>query len=413
MNKKLLIIGFVWPEPNSTAAGSRMLQLIEVFQKYKYEITFVSAASQNKNSYSLDKLNIKTFDIELNNSGFDNIAKQIDPSIVLFDRFLTEEQFGWRIAENCPNALRILDTEDLHFLRKARHEAYKNKEKASMKYLVNELTKREIACIYRCDLSLIISKYEFSLLTNTFKVDAILLIYLPFLLDNIKENKFGSFPRFKERKNFMTIGNFKHEPNLNSVLYLKNVIWPMIRKKLPKTQIHVYGSYATNKVQQIHNEKEGFIVKGRADNAEDVFKNSKVCLAPLNFGAGLKGKLIDAMLYGTPSITTSIGAEAMHENLPWNGFIADDIKEFVNKSIDLYCNEEIWLRAQKNSVAIINQCYDKNLFGDQLLDRIKTIQKNIKDHRLRNFTGAMLMHHTLQSTKYLSKWIEEKNTHVK
>jgi len=236
------------------------------------------------------------------------------------------------------------------------------------------------------------------------------LTYLPFLLDNINESELVSFPTFREREHFMTIGNFKHEPNLNSVLYLKNVIWPMIRKKMPKTQIHVYGSYATNKVQQLHNEKEGFIVKGRADNAEEVFKNSKVCLAPLNFGAGLKGKLIDAMLYGTPSITTSIGAEAMHENLPWNGFIADDIKEFVNKSVDLYCNEGIWLRAQKNSAAIINQCYDKNLFDDQLFDRIKIIQKNIKDHRLRNFTGAMLMHHTLQSTKYLSKWIEEKNT---
>jgi len=121
--KNLLIIGFVWPEPNSTAAGTRMLQLIELFQAEDYEITFVCAASKTNNTFNLEKLNIKTFEIKLNDSSFDTFLKSLNPSIVLFDRFLTEEQFGWRVSETCPNALRILDSEDLHFLRSARKEA--------------------------------------------------------------------------------------------------------------------------------------------------------------------------------------------------------------------------------------------------------------------------------------------------
>ena len=207
----------------------------------------------------------------------------------------------------------------------------------------------------------------------------------------------------------MTIGNFKHEPNWNAVLFLKTEIWPLIKQKLPDAKMLVYGAYATEKVHQLHNEKEGFIIKGWTNSSEDAFKNAKVCLAPLQFGAGLKGKLIEAMQFGTPSLTTKIGAEAMHHKLPWNGFIENNPTDFVQKAIELYTNEQTWLIAQKNGIEIINKCYSKEKYGDKLLKKVDSLQKNLKSHRLKNITGSILMHHTLKSTKYLSKWIEEKN----
>jgi len=357
--KDLLIIGFVWPEPKSTAAGSRMLQLIELFQNNNYKITFVCTASKTKNSFNLEELNIQTFEIQLNNSSFDLFIQELNPSMVLFDRFLTEEQFGWRIAENCPNALRILDTEDLHFLRKARRTAFKNNVEVSLDLLMNDVAKRELASIYRSDLTLIISKYEIKLLKNTFKVNKYLLQYIPFLLNAINLEKLHSYPTFQERNHFMTIGNFKHEPNWNALLYLKAEIWPLIKQKLPEAKMLVYGAYATEKVNQLNDKKDGFLIKGWAENTENIFTNAKVCLAPLQFGAGLKGKLIDAMQYGTPSITTSIGSEAMHKKLPWNGFIADDPKEFASKAVELYTTEKVWINAQQNGIEIINNCFSK------------------------------------------------------
>ena len=406
--KNLLIIGFVWPEPNSTAAGSRMLQLVDLFQKNDFTITFVCAASKTKNSFDFGKLGVQTFEILLNDSNFDLLVKKINPDFVLFDRFLTEEQFGWRIAESCPDALRILDTEDLHFLRLARQVAYKNNEIVTLNHLKNDLAKREIACIYRCDLTLIISKYEMKLLKKTFKIDKSLLLYLPFLLNKINLETFHTYPSFEDRKHFVSIGNFKHEPNWNSVQYLKEIIWPLIHKKLPEAQLHVYGAYPTEKVLQLQNKKEGFIVKGWAESAKEVFINAKVCLAPLQFGAGLKGKLIDAMQYGTPSVTSKIGAEAMHDKLPWNGFVTDDPKEFASNSIELYTNKILWKKSQKNGVKIINTCYSKEKYEKKLINRLEDIQKDCVEHRLKNFTGSMLLHHTIQSTKYMSKWIEEK-----
>ena len=119
MNKKILIIGLIWPEPNATAAGTRMMQVINFFLNNGYIIHFASASAKSELSFNLEGLGINCFPIELNHSDFDVQIKDIDPGIVLFDRFLTEEQYGWRVKESCPNALRILDTEDLHFLRKS------------------------------------------------------------------------------------------------------------------------------------------------------------------------------------------------------------------------------------------------------------------------------------------------------
>ncbi len=409
MIKSLLVIGFVWPEPNSTAAGSRIIQLIELFITWKYNITFVCSASKNKKSFDLDKLNITTCQIRLNDSSFDILIKKLNPEIVLFDRFLTEEQFGWRVTENCPNTIRILDTEDLHFLRKARQTAYKNNLSLSLNVLMNDLAKREIASIYRCDLSLIISKHELKLLESTFGIPKLLLQYVPFLVKNIDLKTLKTSPLFNERTHFMTIGNFKHEPNWNSVLYLKKHIWPIINKELPQAQMHIYGAYITDKAIKLHNTKDNFLIKGWIQNKKDAFLNARVFLAPLQFGAGLKGKLIDAMQYGIPSITTSIGAEAMHGELPWNGYIEDSPLGFAQKSIELYGNEKCWNSAQRSGIEIINKCYSKDKYGTNLLKCIKNIQLTIEQHRLNNFTGAMLSYHSLRGTKYMSKWIEEKN----
>jgi len=174
LSQKLLIIGFVWPEPKSSAAGSRMLQLINMFKSADYDITFATACA----------------------------------TTVLFDRFMIEEQFGWRVAEQCPNALRVLDTEDLHCLRKGRQQALKDQAFFDKSYLQNETAKREIASVLRCDLTFMISQVEIEILVNQFKINEHLLYYLPFLLEPITKEEQKQLPNYKDRNHFITIGNF-------------------------------------------------------------------------------------------------------------------------------------------------------------------------------------------------------------
>lgn len=408
--KKLLIIGSVWPEPNSSAAGGRMMQLISIFKQNEFDITFVSAALDSDFMVDLSEYGVAKKSIELNSASFDDFVKELNPQVVLFDRFMIEEQFGWRVAENCPEAIRILDTEDLHCLRAARQKAFKENRKFEVADLFSEeVAKREIASILRCDLSLIISTFEMDVLKDKFRISADLLLYLPFLTDSMSEDDLLKLPSFEERNKFVFIGNFFHEPNWNTVQYLREVIWPLIKKDFPTAVLEIYGAYPSQKVLQIHQPKNGFYIMGRAVDAVEIVKNARVVLAPIRFGAGLKGKLLEAMQCGTPSVTTAIGSEAMHANLPWNGFIEDDAAEFAIKAIKLYQDENLWKEAQKKGIAIINECYLKDRYSDGFMSVVNSLLMDSTSHRLHNFMGSLLQHHAYKSTMYMSKWIEAKN----
>lgn len=397
--KHLVIIGLVIPEPASTAAGHRMMQLIHVFSEADYKITFLTASNNIEFS---EKIEIQK--IEINNESFDEKIRNLNPDVVLFDLYVTEEQFGWRVFGNCPNAVKIIDTEDLHFLREARRKAFVEKRIVEKKDFINDVFVREVASILRCDLSLIISEFEYNLLINEFKINPDLLFYIPFLTDHFEKSKIP----FEERKHFVSIGNFLHEPNWQTVLNLKQ-IWKSIKKKLPEAELHIYGAYTSQKVLELHNEKDGFLVKGRADSVKEIFNQAKVLLAPIPFGAGLKGKLWESMKFGLPNVTSTIGAEAMHKDLPWNGFIEDSDEAFVEKAVDLYQNENLWNKAQENGYRILDSVYKKDLFADFFINRVSELIENLDNYRTENYLGKILQHHQLNSTKYMSRWIEEKN----
>ncbi|WP_299210038.1 glycosyltransferase family 4 protein [uncultured Dokdonia sp.] len=402
---KVFVISSVWVEPQSSAAGSRMLQLIDLLLSKEWEVTYASTASKSEYAVDLTQKGITTTTITLNDPSFDAYIQELQPDIVLFDRFMVEEQFGWRVTQHCPDALRILDTEDLHCLRKARQQAVKENRAFQESDLFSDIAKREIASIYRCDLTLMISEYEMELLQNIFKVPKALLHYLPFLLPSV----LGDFIPFEERAHFISIGNFLHTPNWDATLVLKQTIWPEIRKAIPDAQLHVYGAYPSDKVFQLHNPKEGFHIKGRAEDAKEVMSKAQVLLAPLRFGAGLKGKFIDAMQCGTPSVTTQIGTEALQGDFTWGGMIEDDFSAFAKAATTLYTDKKVWEIAQDHGRILINNRFQKIDFEDDFYNTIENYKTTLVSHRQQNFTGQMLQHHTLQSTKFMSKWIEEKN----
>lgn len=404
--KKVLVIGFVWPEPNSSAAGTHMMSLLNTFRAQNWDVEFATPAQRTEHMVNLDAFGITSQSIALNCDSFDEYVKAYNPDIVMFDRFMMEEQFGWRVDKHCPHAIKILDTEDLQCLRNARHEAFKGEREFTISDLHSDIAKREIAAILRCDLNLIISSYEMSLLSSVFKIEPSLLHHLPFMVD--LSSLPASTKTFEQRQHFMTIGNFRHAPNWDAVLHLQK-IWPLIRKQLPKAELHIYGSYPPPKATALNNPKTGFLIKGWADNAFDVMQSARVCLAPLRFGAGIKGKLLEAMIMQTPSVTTNIGAEGMHNDLPWPGKIANTADDFANAAVEMYTNQSDFEQAQQDGNTLLNTLYDKAQLSTVLIKKIDSISSDLKAHREKNFTGQMLKHHTMRSTQYMSQWIAEKN----
>jgi len=406
--EKVLIIGKVWPEPNSSAAGTRMMQLIDFFLSQNCEIIFASTANESIYQEDLSLLNIRTQIIQLNSNSFDDFLKEIQPTAVIFDRFMTEEQFGWRVMENCPNAIRILDSEDLHGLRFARQESIKKDGTLNHVELFNEKSTREIASIYRCDVSIMISEVEIDLLQTKFGIPAHKLKYLP-LFSREKQREIAPF---EAREGFLFIGNFWHEPNWDAVRYLKTSIWPLIRQKMPEAIVNIYGAYPSQKVTDLHSEKDGFLVHGRAEDAEIVTMNARISLVPLRFGAGIKGKILEAMQVGTPVITTSIGAEAMTVENKLNGIITNDPQEFADAAIELYNSRSKWEKAQETGFEIASTKYAKNNYLPSFKKELIELAANIENHRKLDFTSILVQQQSLLSTKYLAKWIEAKNGNI-
>jgi glycosyltransferase involved in cell wall biosynthesis len=420
---KVLVIGYVWPEPRSSAASGHVMQILEAFLEQGWDITFSSPAGPGEHKADLTSLGIREVPIELNNSSFDTFISELAPDIVLFDQFMMEEQFGWRVEKHCPGALRILETSDLQSLRHARHQRLKdrlkiNDEQTDFTELFapalheefqlmasTDLAKREIAALYRCDLNLMISEVEIDLLVEEFGLPRQILHWCPLMIDFPDT----AAPGFEERAHFLSIGNFRHAPNWDAVLWMKTTLWPLIRARLPRAQLHIYGAYTPPKATALHNPAQGFHIMDWAEDALEVMSAARVCLAPLRFGAGIKGKLLDAMLCGTPSVTTPIGAEAMHGDAPWPGAVALDANTFAEQAVQLYEDPARWQQAQIQASALLQQRYQRSVHGPRLINRIDECRQHLAQLRNDNFTGAMLRHHTLKSTQYMAQWIEAKN----
>ncbi|WP_347906033.1 glycosyltransferase [Pseudomonas purpurea] len=420
---KVLVIGYVWPEPCSSAASGHVMQILETFLQQGWDITFSSPAGIGEHKADLVSMGIRECAIELNNSSFDAFISELAPDIVLFDQFMMEEQFGWRVEKHCPDALRVLETSDLQSLRHARHQRLRDHLKANndpddfsalfapalreeFEHMADtDLAKREIAALYRCDLNLMISEVEIELLVEQFKLPRTLLHWCPLMLDAVP----GKFVPFEERAHFLSIGNFRHAPNWDAVLWMKTTVWPLIRQQLPAAQLHIYGAYTPPKATALHNAAQGFHVMNWAEDALQVMSGARICLAPLRFGAGIKGKLFDAMLCGTPNVTTPVGAEGMHGGLPWPGAIATSASAMAHAAVELYSDKTRWEQAQHAGTHLLTSHYQRNVHGPALVDRLNSCRLNIKQLRRDNFTGSMLRHHHHKSTQYMAQWIEAKN----
>lgn len=404
---KALIIGHVWPEPGSSAAGIRINEIMQMLYAAGWNLTFACAAQSSEFVRFPTDVQVDKFQIELNSDAFDYWIAELIPDLVVFDRFMTEEQYGWRVAEIIPQAVRVLDTEDLHFLRHTRAKRVQNKIPLQKIDFFGSDAFREIAAIYRSDLSLIISNPELELLMDTFKIPNTLLKYLPFCRPNqLHDSRSNTMHTFEQRSGYTIIGNFQHAPNRDAVMNLKEHIWPAILKLQPDAALHIYGAYMQAKDKQLHDVKSNFFMHGRVDDAYAAIQKHRVMLAPLRFGAGLKGKLVDAMQCGTPFVTTDVGAEGIE---CISHAVLNDIEGFAQRAVMLHNHKNAWNEASEYGLHVFRKQFADASIQTDFLAALNTISSNIENHRKMNFTGAMLMHHRMQSTRYMSKWIEEKN----
>jgi glycosyltransferase involved in cell wall biosynthesis len=368
-----------------------------------------------------------------------------DLKVVVFDRFFAEEAYSFHFYNERPDVLRVLDMQDMHSLRYHRQnmvqtmdanidmngngvvglDCFQDTQLLNTFPMVQDgkhgtisgkdpsLTLlRELAAIHRSDLTLVCSPFEMALLTDEYGINPGKLVLAPFFTEAIESYH---QTEMDERRDFVVIGGFKHPPNIDQVMLLKRDIWPKIRASLPDAKLHIYGAYPPPRIQQLHDERNGFLVHGHVKDLDVPLGQARVLLAPLRYGAGIKGKIVDAWRYGCPVVTTPIGSEGIeiptskHSNTrEWGGIISSDNDSFVKSAVQLYSDKTRWSQSQSRARVMLKELFDAEKNLHIVNDSIVTALKEIDSRRQRDYSAAMLWHNSARSTEYFSRWIELK-----
>jgi len=412
---KILWITFVWPEPASSAGGVRTSQLLEASRAAGWEVHVCSPCLPSSHRSALEDRGIPTAHFKPNDSEFDVYVRALQPDVVFFDRFMIEEQFSWRVRAQCPEALRVLDTIDLHSVRRLREkqlDAGNTSIAIQDADLLSDDGIRELSAIYRSDLSLVVSDFEHRLLLERYHVPpdqiALCRIFYPVPQAGLD---------FSERTHFVMIGNFRHAPNLDGYRVLQRGLWQKIRSRLPieaaGAELHIYGAYPNKELMDLDDPATGFRVKGWADDVHRTLAGYRVNLAPLRFGAGIKGKILDGWSVGLPCASTPIGAEGIHEGTDFGGSVStldSEGDEFAKCAAALYSDQALWERSRRHGLSIIRDRFDGPTIIAGFITRIERLVANRSKSRELGFVSAMLWHHGARSTEYFSRWIESKTT---
>lgn len=217
---------------------------------------------------------------------------------------------------------------DLHFLRELRRYELTGEKEALT--LSESWKKRELSLMRRSDVVYYpsdIEVNEIAKIDQTIRAEAI----PAYLFD-------GSDPtpyRAADRKDAMFIGGFRHTPNVDAVKWLHEEIWPLVKDKLPELRIFIVGSDPTDEIKALNDDR--FIITGSVSDEEldRMYHECRLSVVPLRYGAGIKGKVVEAMYHGVPVLTTSVGAEGIECS---NGMlvIGDDAKRFAKHLLSIY-----------------------------------------------------------------------------
>jgi GT2 family glycosyltransferase len=252
---------------------------------------------------------------------------------------------GGLINKYCPNAKVLYHPSDLHYLRALREAAIS--ENAPSAELAETLRARDLVAAQSADAVVVHSTVEKELLESEGLGIRVYVFQWAIPVP-------GTTSAFGARSGIAFIGGYQHPPNVDAVLYFAREVFPIIRARLPGAVFHIIGSSAPHEVQELA--CGDVSVEGFVEELSPVLEKIRVAVAPLRYGAGIKGKICTTLSVGLPCVATTIAAEGMELEHGREILIADDPAEMANAVIDLYQDQQLWERLSQRGIEF---AYDK------------------------------------------------------
>lgn len=343
-NRSVVFFSGIVPEYDKNSGDLRLAEIIKTFKKKNYFVALISRQNQMDFRYNeyFQRLGVCTYYEHMSFWDVRQFLKRLKlrrPMMWFYAVRPFIKNFK-SVKSQFPNGFFIYDMVDIHHLRyKRMYETEGKNRKIKSKYLKN--FKRETNASKLADLTIAVSEDEkeyMSQFVDPAKIKVISNIH--YLKTTI-----GEVPKFSERRNLLFVGSI-HEPNIDAVHFLSEKIMPLVWQENPEIQVDIVG----NVKDLLPPSKDSrILLHGYVPKMEDFLKNSRIMIAPLRYGAGVKGKIGQAFEYFLPVVTTEIGAEGMKLQNGENALIANTAEDFARQIIRLYNDEILWERLQRNS----------------------------------------------------------------
>jgi GT2 family glycosyltransferase/glycosyltransferase involved in cell wall biosynthesis len=347
--QRILIFDACTPTPDQDSGSLRMLNLIKILKELKYHVVFMAENLSFLEGYTtnLQQLGVECIYTSSITNPLDYLkdkGKYFDK--IILSRYYVAEPVMPFIRQYCPKAKLIFDTVDLHFVRERRmSELAEDKKLAKM---AEDTRVKELAVAKACDITLVVSPYEVEVLAEELPETDVKV------LTNIHEI-YGCRKPFGERKDIMFIGGYQHTPNVDAVEWFVEAIFPLVEKQLPELKFHIIGSKAPKHIRQMA--RDNIIFHGFVEDIEPFMDEIRIAVAPLRYGAGVKGKVNMSMSYGQPVVGTKCAVEGMYAQEGVDVLMAQTPEEFASQIIRLYQDEPLWNTISEGGLANVQRYF--------------------------------------------------------
>lgn len=339
--KTILIIDNEIPQHNKSSGARRLFEIIKIFKNLDFNIIFLPSSGRKLDPY-YDELLTLGVDVLLKSPNRKGMIRNLIKLLPLVDfawiaRPEINTEFQKIIRANV-NIKIIFDTVDLHYIRITRQAETDKNDDLNLQAL--QIKAVELGLAKGSNYTVTVTDVEKEILENEG-------IKNVFTIPNIHKSpqSFDNIP-FENRKGIVFIGCYLHQPNIDAVFWLVKDIMPQVWKRLGNVPVYLLGSYPTEEVLNLASEKVH--IPGFINDVSDYFYNAKLFVAPLRFGAGMKGKIGQSLEFGLPIVSTTIGIEGMPLKDEVNCLVADDSVLFAEQIIKLYSDATLWENIKNN-----------------------------------------------------------------
>ncbi len=359
----VLVFDEAIPTPDKDAGSLTQFYFLKSLNDLGYSVIFIPANLTYLEEYTedIEALGVFVFTSKNTNSIEDLIlAIGYLINYTIFCRFNTTNYWYPILKPHLIKSKIIYNTVDLHYLRTERQALLHNNKQLLKESLV--MKKQELDLMKLADISIVLGDEEVSLVK---KEDKTIKITKGTLFFEIADK----VTPFDRRKNIVFIGNFEHLPNVDGILYFINNIWPIIYNNNNNINLCIIGASAPNELLKCAAKYPNIKILGYIEDIKGIFNYSRLSIAPLRYGAGIKGKVGLSLSYGLPCVASKIAAEGMGLKNKSNILIPNSDRDFANKVLDLYANKALWEMLSKNSIQFANKHYSFKT-GKEIILRI-------------------------------------------